>query len=90
MATDFKTLLFRAGFMNFGKLDRKQACTFLHVTERTLDRWIMNNKPCPRAVDLLTARIEGTVSTKEQWKDFRFVVMAIYGHQGVIDMIQTI
>lgn len=71
MATDFKTLLFRAGFMNFGKLDRKGATAFLHVTERTLDRWILNNTPCPRAVDLLTARIEGTVSTKEQWKDFK-------------------
>lgn len=47
----FKNLLFRAGFMNFGKLDRKATMEFLLInSERTLERWVSTNKPCPRAV----------------------------------------
>ena len=35
--TNFKQLLFRAGFMNFGKLDRRAAMEFLFInSERTL------------------------------------------------------
>lgn len=61
--TNFKQLLFRAGFMNFGKLDRKAAMDFLAIkTERTLERWIADNKPCPRAVAMLEQRISGAVS----------------------------
>ncbi|MEI5638055.1 MULTISPECIES: hypothetical protein [unclassified Pseudoalteromonas] len=68
---DFKTLLFRAGFMNFGRLDRKQVCDFLLVPERTLERWLSKNAPCPRAVRLLEMRINGSVSNHCDWSDFR-------------------
>ncbi|ASD67026.1 hypothetical protein [Pseudoalteromonas piscicida] len=70
MMTDFKNLLFRAGFMNFGKLNRKQVCEFLMVKERTLERWISKNKPCPRAVRLLEMRINGSVSNDKAWDGF--------------------
>ena len=44
--TNFKQLLFRAGFMNFGKLDRKAAMDFLAIkTERTLDLWPLIKRP---------------------------------------------
>lgn len=69
--TDFKTLLFRAGFMNFGKLDRVRVCDFLCVSERTLERWISDNKPCPRALKLLEMRIDGRISTHPAWLDFK-------------------
>ncbi|WP_017217406.1 hypothetical protein [Pseudoalteromonas sp. NJ631] len=71
MMTDFKELLFRAGFMNFGKLNRKQVCEFLLVKERTLERWISQNKPCPRAVRMLEMRIDGRVSNHPEWREFR-------------------
>ena len=66
----FKDLLFRAGFMNFGKLNRKAATEFLHVTERTLDRWIKEDCPCQRAVDLLNVRINGTILIRSEWDGF--------------------
>ena len=68
---DFKALLFRAGFMNFGKLDRKAICDYLLVSERTLERWIYKNAPCPRAVRLLEMRIDGSVSNHSDWREFR-------------------
>ncbi|MBQ4860350.1 hypothetical protein J8L98_01430 [Pseudoalteromonas sp. MMG013] len=68
--TDFKQLLFRAGFMNFGKLDRKGAAKFMYTTERTLDRWITTNKPCPRAVHMLNSRIDGIISNRKEWNGF--------------------
>ncbi|MFC0117400.1 hypothetical protein ACFFK7_05665 [Pseudoalteromonas xiamenensis] len=58
MMTDFKTLLFRAGFMNFGKLDGKSACEFLLVSERTFERWLSQGTPCPRAIRMLETRID--------------------------------
>ena len=69
--TDFKQLLFRAGFMNFGKLDRRAAMDFLLInSERTLERWISENKPCPRAVRMLEQRIKGMVSMHKEWDGF--------------------
>jgi len=69
--TNFKELLFRAGFMNFGKLDRKATMTFLHInSERTLERWIKDNKPCPRAVAMLEQKINGRVSLHADWQGF--------------------
>ncbi|MCP5005672.1 MAG: hypothetical protein GY941_17315 [Planctomycetes bacterium] len=69
--TDFKQLLFRAGFMNFGKLDRRAAMDFLLInSERTLERWIKDNKPCPRAVRMLEQRIKGMVSMHKDWHGF--------------------
>ena len=69
--TNFKQLLFRAGFMNFGKLDRKAAMDFLAIkTERTLERWIADNKPCPRAVAMLEQRISGAVSQNKLWNGY--------------------
>ena len=39
--TDFLDVLYRVGFVDQrGRLDRKQACEFLDVSERTLERWI--------------------------------------------------
>ncbi|WP_462151454.1 hypothetical protein [Pseudoalteromonas xiamenensis] len=69
--TDFKTLLFRAGFMNFGKLNRKSACEFLLVSERTFERWLSQGTPCPRAIRMLETRIDGRVSNHPAWRDFR-------------------
>ncbi|QTH71661.1 hypothetical protein [Pseudoalteromonas xiamenensis] len=69
--TDFKTLLFRAGFMNFGKLERKAICEFLLVSERTLERWLSKNVPCPRAVKMLEIRIDGKVSNHPNWSNFK-------------------
>jgi len=67
----FKNLLFRAGFMNFGKLDRRAAMEFLLVnSERTLERWISTNKPCPRAVRMLEQRINGGMSLHKDWDGF--------------------
>lgn len=69
--SDFKHLLFRAGFMNMGKLDRTAAMEFLFInSERTLERWISTNKPCPRAVRMLEQRIKGGMSLHKQWADF--------------------
>lgn len=69
--TDFKQLLFRAGFMNFGKLDRRAAMTFLFInSERTLERWIAENKPCPRAVAMLEQRCNGGMALHESWAGF--------------------
>lgn len=68
--TEFSELLFKAGFMNFGKLQRKNICKFLHITERTLDRWISKNSPCPRAVQMLKGKIEGVISLDEKWNGF--------------------
>ncbi|KPH92342.1 hypothetical protein AMS57_02110 [Pseudoalteromonas undina] len=69
--TNFKQLLFRAGFMNFGKLDRRAVMEFLFInSERTLERWIKDNKPCPRAVAMLEQRIKGMVSMHKDWKEF--------------------
>lgn len=69
--TNFKQLLFRAGFMNFGKLDRRAAMDFLLIkSERTLERWIADNKPCPRAVLMLEQRIKGGMSLHDKWADF--------------------
>ncbi|WP_462163044.1 hypothetical protein [Pseudoalteromonas xiamenensis] len=82
--TDFKTLLFRAGFMNFGKLNRVQVCDFLCVSERTLERWIADNNPCPRALRLLELRIDGRISTHPAWRDLKFVEMATCGHRADI------
>ncbi|MAD77131.1 MAG: hypothetical protein CML20_20500 [Rheinheimera sp.] len=68
---DFKQLLFRAGFMNFGRLDRRAAMDFLFIkSERTLERWIAENKPCPRAVAMLEQRIAGGVSFHKSWDGF--------------------
>ncbi len=69
--TDFKTLLFRAGFMNFGKLDRKSACEFLLVSERTFERWLSHGTPCPRAIRMLETRIDGRISNHPLWREFR-------------------
>lgn len=66
----FKDLLFKAGFMNFGKLKRKEICEFLHITERTLDRWISKNNACPRAVHMLKNKICGSVSLNKKWDGF--------------------
>ncbi|GAB0111905.1 hypothetical protein [Pseudoalteromonas distincta] len=67
----FKNLLFRAGFMNFGKLDRRAAMEFLLMnSERTLERWISTNKPCPRAVRMLEQRINGGMSLHKDWDGF--------------------
>lgn len=53
----FEKRLWRAGFVTvFGKqviIDKVRACGFLHCSRRTLDRWIQDNQPCPRAVALL-------------------------------------
>ncbi|MCH2086368.1 MAG: phage protein [Pseudoalteromonas sp.] len=69
--TNFKQLLFRAGFMSFGRLDRRAAMEFLSInTERTLERWIANDNPCPRAVKLLQQRIDGAVSNHKSWDGF--------------------
>lgn len=69
--TDFKKLLFRAGFMNFGKLDRSAAMEYLHIkSERTLERWLSNNKPCPRAVAMLQSRINGDFTHHKSWAGF--------------------
>jgi len=69
--TDFKQLLFRAGFMNFGKLDRRAAMEFLFInSERTLERWIAENKPCPRAVAMLEQRINGGMALHKDWSGF--------------------
>ncbi|WP_462154548.1 hypothetical protein [Pseudoalteromonas piscicida] len=66
----FNDLLFRAGFMNFGNINKKEASKYLHVTPRTLNRWIKDDNPCPRAVDLLKVRIDGIMCIREEWKDF--------------------
>lgn len=69
--TDFKLLLFRAGFMNFGKLDRKAIMGFLFIkSERTLERWVQTNNPCPRAVAMLEARIRGGIANHKSWDGF--------------------
>ena len=69
--SNFKQLLFRAGFMNFGKLDRRTTMEFLHIkSERTLERWIANNTPCPRAVAMLEQRISGGMSMHKDWKGY--------------------
>ncbi|RZD19850.1 DUF3653 domain-containing protein [Pseudoalteromonas sp. MEBiC 03485] len=69
--TDFKQLLFRAGFMNFGKLDRKATMAFLLLkSERTLERWISTNNPCPRAVAMLESRINGGFTYHKSWDGF--------------------
>ena len=69
--TNFKNMLFRAGFMNFGKLDRRATMEFLHIkSERTLERWIKDNNPCPRAVVMLEQRISGGMSLHKDWDGF--------------------
>ena len=69
--TDFKQLLFRAGFMNFGKLDRRAAMDFLLIkSERTLERWISTNNPCPRAIAMLESRINGSFTFHRSWDGF--------------------
>lgn len=67
----FKNLLFRAGFMDFGRLDRRAAMEFLLInSERTLERWISTDRPCPRAVLMLEQRIKGGMSFHKAWSDF--------------------
>jgi hypothetical protein len=67
----FKNLLFRAGFMNFDKLDKRAVMEFLLInTERTLERWISTDKPCPRAVLMLEQRINGGMSFHKNWDGF--------------------
>ena len=67
----FKDLLFRAGFMNFGKLDKSAAKEFLQInSDRTLQRWLNDKSPCPRAIKMLEQRIEGSVSKHKDWNGF--------------------
>ncbi|WP_350634462.1 DUF3653 domain-containing protein [Pseudoalteromonas sp. GW168-MNA-CIBAN-0100] len=69
--TNFKNMLFRAGFMNFGKLDRRATMDFLYIkSERTLERWIKDNNPCPRAVVMLEQRINGGMSLHKDWDGY--------------------
>ncbi|WP_231609264.1 DUF3653 domain-containing protein [Pseudoalteromonas sp. NZS37] len=69
--TNFKNMLFRAGFMNFGKLDRRATMDFLYIkSERTLERWIKDNNPCPRALVMLEQRINGGMSLHKDWDGY--------------------
>ncbi|MBG9993332.1 hypothetical protein I6F47_19965 [Pseudoalteromonas sp. NZS37] len=71
MMTNFKNMLFRAGFMNFGKLDRRATMDFLYIkSERTLERWIKDNNPCPRALVMLEQRINGGMSLHKDWDGY--------------------
>lgn len=67
MDTTFSQLLFRAGFYTAGFLDKKRATRYLKCTIRTLDRWIQNDNPCPRAVMLLQQKQKIC-----PWPDARF------------------
>ena len=68
---DFKQLLFRAGFMPLGKLNRRAAMDFLYIkSERTLERWLSNNNPCARAVAMLESRINGNFTHHKSWDGF--------------------
>ena len=40
------------------------------MTARTLNRWIQDDNPCPRAVDLLKVRINGLMSVRAEWDGF--------------------
>lgn len=53
----FYNLLWRSGFVvtvgGLVAIDKHRACEYLHCSMRTLERWIKDDKPCPRAVALL-------------------------------------
>jgi hypothetical protein len=68
--SDFTWALRRAGFVNQqGLIDRKKCIDFLQVSERTLERWMKDNKPCPRALRLLEHYAKDTM-IHEKWKGF--------------------
>ncbi len=68
--SDFTWALRRAGFVNQqGLIDRKKCIDFLQVSERTLERWMKDNKPCPRAIRLLEHYAKDTM-IHEKWKGF--------------------
>ena len=68
--SDFTWALRRAGFVNqLGLIDRKKCIDFLQVSERTLERWMKDNKPCPRALRLLEHYAKDTM-IHEKWKGF--------------------
>lgn len=57
--------------MNFDKLDKRAVMEFLLInTERTLERWISTDKPCPRAVLILEERINGGMNFYKNWDGF--------------------
>ena len=69
--SDFKWALRRAGFVNGrGLIDRKKAMKFLSIkSERTLERWMNENNPCPRALKLLEHYSKDTM-VNEKWEGF--------------------
>ena len=76
---DFKALLFRAGFMNFGKLDRKAICDFLLVPERTLERWLTKMHHAPAPFGCLKCGLLAACPTIAIGASFAFAVTAICG-----------
>lgn len=68
--TKFRQQLIKAGFHRFGLIDHKAATSFLHVSSRTLERWIADDKPCPRALALLDARLNGWIPQTDVWQGF--------------------
>lgn len=70
--TDFKSALFRAGFVTSnGLIDRKAATDALGVSERTLERWIKTNKPHECAIKLLEERTNGGIPQYGPWRGYR-------------------
>ena len=69
----FEELIFYAGFAKASntqaRIDKKRVCDYLTVSQRTLERWIKTNEPCPRARTLLENRYSGAIGWGEQWQD---------------------
>jgi hypothetical protein len=73
MNETFKKLLWRCGFVvNFGgtlHIDKQSAEKYLYCSRRTLNRWLDNNDPCPRAVALLKLHEQ---KIPDSWSGFYF------------------
>lgn len=67
----FRQLLWRSGFTDFSMRGLENIARYLHVTPRTIRRWLHSDKPSKQAISLLEIK-QTTIRKSDLWDNFVF------------------
>lgn len=67
----FKQMLWRSGFTDISVAGKQRIAKYLHVTPRTINRWLETDKPSKQAIELLNVK-KVNLRQSISWEGFVF------------------